>query len=328
MSSFNFTSKSESRFTIKNYNTKNSTVGGGDLPARLKAYDQWLVAHDTPWNDKSHKSPKYPEEGWNDGDLLSFEEAYSRAKQTENIALAFRFTEDGPFVGFDLDDVMLDDEFTDEALEIVSRLDSYTEVSSSGTGLHVIAEGKHLEDYKHRCDLAKFGHLEVYDQSRYFVLTGDVHNGHTSVESRATAVREVQGDHLPTQQTISFTDQQTAENGREIDSGDTVVTPKQVRRTICEYVKGADVDEEVLRLWNGSDEGRNSTSEADMAFIKQLYFWCRGDRQLMDACFCDSHRMRSKWVEVHYSNGDTYGERTLYKVCRSNSDTFEGRYIQ
>jgi hypothetical protein len=55
--------------------------------------------------------------------------------------MTFCFTESGPFVGSDLNDVKVGGEFTEEARTIVQRLDSYTEVSSSGTGLHVIAEG-------------------------------------------------------------------------------------------------------------------------------------------------------------------------------------------
>ena len=75
--------------------------------------------------------------------------------------MAFCFTESGPFVGFDLDDVTREDGFTEEALDIVECLDSYTEVSSSGSGLHVIAEGKHLDDRKTRDDLDEQGRIEV-----------------------------------------------------------------------------------------------------------------------------------------------------------------------
>lgn len=327
MSHFNFTSKSESGFTIKNYST-NHTGEGGNLPKNLKEYNQWLTTHDTPLKKDRHKSPKCPSEGWNEGGLLSFEEARNLSEPEDNTALAFRFTQDGPFVGFDLDDVTRGGEFTDEALGIVRRLNSYTEVSSSGTGLHVIAKGEKVDTQKSRGDLAGPGHLEVYDHSRYFVLTGDVYDGRTSVESRPTAVQEVQTNHLPNQQTFSFTAQQTPESERELIEGKMDITPEQVRKTIQEYAKGANVDEEVLRLWSGSNEARNSTSEADMAFAKQLYFWCRGNQQLMDTCFRASHRMRPKWDEVHYSNGDTYGERTLHKVCRSNNDTFDGRYVE
>jgi hypothetical protein len=35
-----------------------------------------------------------------------------------------------------------------------------------------------------------------------------------------------------------------------------------------------------------------------------------------------------KWDEVHYFNEDTYGEGTIRAVCRTNSDSFEGRYME
>jgi putative DNA primase/helicase len=276
------------------------------------------------------KEPVAPSKGWQKSvNLLTFTEAREKAEQLGG-TVAFCFTESGPFVGFDLDDVKEDGEFTEEELGIVRRLDSYTEVSSSGTGLHVIAEGDHSDNHKHRGDLPESGHLEVYDDGQYFVLTGDVYDGFTSIESRPTVVREVQDDYLPERQTFSFTSQQKPVSEQEFDGGREDATPEQVRRTIRAYVKtdGHDVEREVLRLWRGSDEGRPSASEADMAFVKQLYYWCKGDRQLMDECFRASGRMRPKWDEVHSSDGATYGEMTIRKVCRTNGDTFGGRYVE
>lgn len=117
---------------------------------------------------------------------------------------------------------------------------------------------------------------------------------------------------------------------QEFDGGQTDATPEQVRRTIRACVKHSewDVDREVLRLRRGSDEGRESASEADIALVSQLYYWCKGDQQLMDECFRASSRMRPKWDEVHSSDGATYGEMTIRKVCRTNSDTFGGRYVE
>ena len=315
-----------SRFTFQQDNQNNT--GGGRFPSRLKAHDQWLVTQG--------KKPVVPPKGWQKSvNLLPFTEAQDKAEQLGG-EVAFCFAESNPFVGFDLDDVKKDGDFTDEALEIVQRLHSYTEVSSSGTGLHVIAEGERLDDRKHRGDLSKGGHLEVYDESRYFVLTGDVYDGFTSVESRPTVVREVQDDYLPESQKFSFTGQQKPVGKQDFDGEQTDANPEQVRRTIRAYVESDnhDVDREVLSLWRGSNEGRNTTSEADMAFVKQLYYWCQGDQRLMDGCFRASGRygMRPqptpKWDVVHYSNGDTYGERIIQKVCQTNSDTFGGRYIK
>ena len=317
-----------SRFEFSVQQDGEDNTGRGDrFPSRLMEHDHWLVTQD--------KKPVVPSSGWQESvNQLAFTEAQDRVKQLGG-TVAFCFTEGGPFIGFDLDYVTVDGEFTEEARTIVQRLDSYTEVSSSGTGLHVIAEGDHSDDHKHRGDLSEAGHLEVYDAGQYFALTGEEYDGFTSVESRPTVVREVQDDYLPERQMFSFTSQQKPVSEQEFDGGEADATPEQVRRTIRAYVKtdSHDVSREVLRLWRGSDEGRPSASEADMAFVAQLHYWCKGDQQLMDECFRASGRygMRPdptpKWDEVHYSNGDTYGERIIYKVCRTNSDTFGGRYV-
>ncbi|WP_394350161.1 phage NrS-1 polymerase family protein [Salinigranum salinum] len=65
-----------------------------------------------------------------------------------------------------------------------------------------------------------------------------------------------------------------------------------------------------------------------MAFVKQLYDWCQGDQQLMDECFRGSGRMRPKWDEAHFSDGAVYGEMIIRKICRTNSNTFAGRYVE
>ena len=289
------------------------------FPEQLKQHDQWLVTRD--------KKPVAPSKGWQKSvNLLSFTEAQQKAEQLGG-AVAFCFTESGPFVGFDFDDVKEGSNFTDEALDLVNQLDSYTEVSSSGTGLHVIAEGEHLDDRKTRGDLSEAAHLEVYDQSRYFVLTGHVFNGLETVESRPTAVRVVQEEHLSESDNNGSVGTQKALSDQEYDGESPDVTPKQVRQTIEAYVEYADVDEAVLRLWRGSDECYPSPSEADMAFVSHLYFWCQGAPRLMDECFRASSRMRRKWDEVRTSDGATYGKLTIREVCRSNTETFGGNYV-
>ena len=290
-----------------------------DFPERLKQYDQWLVARD--------KKPVAPSNGWQKSvNLLPFTEARQKAEQLGG-ALAFSFTESGPFVGFDLDDVTKEDGFTDEALDLVNRLHTYTEVSSSGTGLHIIAEGKHLDDRKTRDDLDEQGRLEVYDRGQPFVLTGDIFNGLETVESRPIAVRVVQEEYFPKANSNGSAGTQKPLSEQEYARESPDVTPKQVRRTIETHVEYGDVDESVLRLWRGSDEGYPSPSEADMAVVSHLYFWCQGDARLMDECFRASSRMRGKWDEVRTSDGATYGELTIREVCRSNTETFGGKYV-
>ena len=62
-----------------------------------------------------------------------------------------------------------------------------------------------------------------------------------------------------------------------------------------------------------------------MAFVKQLYYWCKGDQQLMDECFRASGRMRPKWDEQ--GSGQTYGELTLQKVYWTDGEALGGKLI-
>jgi primase-polymerase (primpol)-like protein len=293
---------------------------GREFPDRLKEYGQWLVTID--------KKPVIPSSGWNSSEnLLNFAEAHRQADEVGG-DVAFCFTDGGPFIGFDLDDVWQSGSFTDEAKELVERLDSYTERSTSGEGLHIIAEGERLENTTNRSDLPQFGHLEVYDWKRYFVLTGDVYAGNRSVESRPTVVREVQDNHLPEQEQSRSEGKQKPQSEQSFTREKPHVSPQDVRWTIEIYGRKSnnDVDgEEILRLWDGSDLGYESTSEADMAFVSHLYFWCKGDCQLVDDCFRASNRYRRKWNEIHYANGQTYGERTISAV--SSGEKFQGDYI-
>ena len=303
------------RFNIPAKPHRHNSADEGDYPDRLKEFDQWVVT--------SEKKRLHPSSGWQKGsNQLAFEDAYQKAIEVGG-GVAFCFMGDGPFIGFDLDDVVTNGRFTQEALDIVSRLRSYTEVSSSGTGLHVIAEASFDDERKQRGPLNEAGHIEVYDSGRYFVLTGAVYDGHHDVVPAPLWVKSVQRDLLPRKQRFRFRDVEKTQSRLESD-----VTPEQVYETIRAYVESSryDVDRDVLSLWDGGLAGRSSESEADMALTKQLYFWCKADVRLMDACFRSSGLMRSKWDAKRGER--TIEELTTAKVCESNTDVFGGGYVR
>jgi putative DNA primase/helicase len=144
--------------------------------------------------------------------------------------------------------------------------------------------------------------------------------------NRPTVVREVQDDHLPEQEQSRSDGKQKPQSEQSFTGESADVSPEDVRWTIEVYGRSSKSDVEsrsVLRLWDGSDVGYPSTSEADMAFVSQLYFWCKGDEQLIDECFRASSRMRPKWDK--YRGKQTYGEMTIEKAYRG--DTFDGDYL-
>ena len=60
-----------------------------------------------------------------------------------------------------------------------------------------------------------------------------------------------------------------------------------------------------------------------MALCCLLAFWTRGDAGWMDSLFRDSGLMRSKWDEVHYADGSTYGSKTIQRAIARTSEFYE-----
>lgn len=106
---------------------------------------------------------------------------------TEFEGIGFVFTKEDDFIGTDLDKVRGEDgKWTKEALEIINTLDSYTEQSPSGKGLHIITKGK-LPGPGH-CD--KENGKEMYEHSRYFTFTGKIIKGKNKIKKRVNAITE------------------------------------------------------------------------------------------------------------------------------------------
>jgi putative DNA primase/helicase len=64
----------------------------------------------------------------------------------------------------------------------VGKLNSYTEVSPSGTGLHIFVLAEGADIARHR---KKDGFLEIYSEGRYFTVTGNAYGGVKPVSERS-----------------------------------------------------------------------------------------------------------------------------------------------
>jgi len=144
---------------------------------------QWIV-----WTSKNKKKPFAPWTGRNhpidplDSDnWTSFRKALKFVRHGDYDGLGFVFTVDDDFVGFDLDDGVDDIEINGESVrvetdevhgKVLTALDSFTEVSQSGNGLHVIVKGD-LDEYGGQVT-DKDVEIEIYDRGRFFCMTGKV----------------------------------------------------------------------------------------------------------------------------------------------------------
>lgn len=93
-----------------------------------------------------------------------------KALRPGKTGLGYVFSSDDPFVGIDLDQCRHREtgEIEPWAMEIVRKLNGYTEISVSGTGVHVIVRGELPKGRRRK------GPIEVYDRDRFFVVTGKV----------------------------------------------------------------------------------------------------------------------------------------------------------
>ncbi len=105
----------------------------------------------------------------------SFDVAVKRALNRKLGGVGFVFSEDDPYVGIDLDKCIDENgEVETWASDIISGLNSYTELSPSGKGFHILGLGK-LPARGHRKD-----RIEMYDSNRFFTVTGLV-NGNCEI---------------------------------------------------------------------------------------------------------------------------------------------------
>lgn len=284
-----------------------------DLPTTLTDLDQWVCWKAELRDGKPTKVPINPRTGsyasTTDSETwTNFDGAHGYAMDAE-CGLGFVFSEEVGLVGVDLDGCR--DAQTGQpdsiAKEIVQKLDSYTEVSPSGTGYHVIVEGQ-LPEGRNRRDW-----IELYDSARFFTVTGlHVEGTPDSVESRSEELAQVYWEHV----------------GQEESGGRVPGNQKPTslsNSALLERARSAKNGEKFDRLWRGSTAGYASQSEADMALCCLLAFWTGGDASKIDSLFRDSGLMREKWDEQHYSDGSTYGEVTIERAVDITDEFYEPR---
>src|SRR5215217_2605652 len=143
-------------------------VTAENIPEQLKARPQWVV-----WKavgDKPDKAPYSPRTGRSASstDLLTwstFQEALEAYENGEYAGIGFVFSSADPYTGIDLDNCVDENgEIAGWALEIVRYFDSYTELSATATGLHIIVRGEVPNRRK--------GEVEVYSSKRFFTVSG------------------------------------------------------------------------------------------------------------------------------------------------------------
>ena len=147
-----------------------------NIPNELKKLDQWVIwkADKRPLNALTGKPAKTDDPStW-----TTFANAEKTIEQGLGIGVGFVFTDDDPYVAIDFDKVIIDGILRKDTQAIVEKMASYTEISQSDTGIHIIIKGRKPGS---KC---RKGDIEIYDCKRYFALTGNIYQGRDTIKER------------------------------------------------------------------------------------------------------------------------------------------------
>ncbi len=215
--------------------------------------------------------------------------------------------------GIDLDHVIREDGTLEPfAAEIVELMNSYTEYSPSGTGLHILCKTA-VKDIGRKRGINTLSAIEMYTYGRYFTVTGKIFGEAREVAERSEEFLKVYERYFG-EESAQF----KALNRMLEESPPLVLSLTD--RELLEKMFASRRGVEIERLFRGDWSGYVSQSEADLALVSHLMFWTQRDEARVDSLFRQSGLMRPKWER------EDYRERTMGMATRNNTATYSPTY--
>lgn len=315
--------------TIKNSNDfEKNYFNAGNIPEELKEYDQWSLWKLEPRNERLTKVP-YTVDGHyakvnNPETWTSFDkalEAYQNNPGTYS-GLGFVLTENDPFTCIDFDHVYnpITEEWNQQALGEIKKLNSYTEFSPSGTGVHVFVIGKTTKPGTRRKQTDGTGR-EMYSDLHYMTVTGN-HLPETPLEINEAqeVTNELYEKWFPEKMEVS------AKRKASVNDVKIFEIPKSFTNNPNSPLKGlqptkdqvielckeapSDFGEKFNRVFDGDISKYESKSEADMALAGMIAFHT-SNYGIIKEIIHESALWDNKWER------DDYCQRTIMTAIRN-----------
>lgn len=319
-------------------------IDTNSLPCELKELKQW-----TFWKklsqtkkDGSIETTKPPcnKDGYNSDctqskNLLPFETAlntfYQEKGKNKIDGIGFAFNESG-ISGIDIDHCI--DEagnLTKEAREIIDQVNSYTELSPSGTGIHILVKGTIPEKYRKEPSTeqkkrgetkgylgGKKGCFEAYSSGRYFTVTGKVFENRRKIEERQQELTWFWETFVKAEPKEKQLSQEKEKDPVKQSAPSCDISTKSDE----EILKIAKNDQIFQALWNGdTSKYGGDNSAADMALMVKLAFYCCKDSEKMERLFSQSGLgQRDKWKER-----EDYRRKTITGAIERQPKVFEAK---
>ena len=283
------------------------------IPPEMKSLKQWVIWGVSEEKPKSPYNPNTPSVGAKANDAATwadFETAVSAAARLGRGGIGFELG--NGIAGIDLDHVINDDgEPCEFARTIVDTMNSYTEYSPSGRGLHILFRVSESEEtLRHRLG-GKLGgknaQIELYFGVHYLTVTGRPYGEVKGLADRTQEALKIYSLYLAKTEKKSAS--QRAEYSPKVSKPHVSKPEDMSNSELWERMFNAPNGRYIQALYYGDTSGYGSNSEADLALCNHLAFWTGNDAGRMDMMFRESGLYRDKWDEQHGSQ--TYGEMTI-----------------
>ena len=276
------------------------------LPKELRDYPYFGLWKYEQKDGRRTKVPKtvsgYNANSKNLKHFCGLDEVTEKVEGYDGICIALA----GGLSAIDIDHCVEDGKMSEMAAEIIEKVNSYTEYSPSGNGIRIIGktDGFNYDQDKYYVNNRKLG-LEVYASRNVGIIT-----------ITGNAIKEIPlrdfSDVLPEilEKYMKKPVPLIPEN--RIDAPGSFLTDEEVIDKASASASG----DKFMSLYNGDIEGYPSQSEAELAFMTMLAFWCGGDEEQMERIYVGSRLYRDKW------NRADYRASTLAKALNGVTDFY------
>jgi len=305
-----------------------------NVPAALKEHPRWVTWKYIERDGKPTKCPFDAKTGGmasstDPATWTTFDVALAAFQKSESLAgIGFVFVTGGGYCGVDVDNSIdpASGRLKPWAQEIANRLDSYTEVSPSGTGVKIFIRASKPGT---RCRKAYHdGEVEIYDTGRFFTVTGRrLPEVSAEVEERQDTLAAIYNQVFGTNGEATRVagpphEPPAAASHAPVNPPDAAprLTDDAIIKKACSSRKNG---AKFSALWDGQWNNHfNSASEADSSVVFTLAFYTKDAGQI-DRLFRQSRLYRPKWNERHGEK--TYGEITIAKALEMVSGQYQPR---
>ena len=294
----------------------------GAIPQELKDLKQWCIYRIVQRDGKKTKIPINANTGEmgksnDESTWAEFETAVQAVSKFHADGIGFFFKE--PYVGVDIDDIRDElekyfrygDREGNLVHEFIEGLKSYSEISVSGNGLHIIVSGKLPKGKR------KNGDFEMYDKRRFFVMTGKQVGNYREINkepynSNLSPLRQLYDKYIgKSEKSCQMS---------KIQPTDITGNNLTVEEIIDRASNGKNGTRFKVFMNGGWEQFYESQSQADMAFANDLAYWTAKDFNKMDEIFRRSALIRDKWDRK--TGSSTYGAITLNNAIISCNNVY------